>query len=346
MGLISNAISSAFQSLGESLMNFGDWCLKSSYKVWNGAGKIAITYARQDPADAKNAWATVTGDIFTTMVAVGASFAVLYFVLGWLNESIDIRTTFTVEAMFRFFVRAIIAFALVANSLAIAEGITRCATALVGTLSADVTIKEPDSFFDNIKDELNGGSDSGSGSSEKFVYVTDEFGNLTLVPESESPYEKSDTDNSGVSASSEDTAEGTLWLSYGLIALIGGLFGGAVIIVCAVEIVIAVMQRLFKMLLCIPFAPIAFAGFAGGREFSRSGEAWFRTYISYCLEAVVIVIAISISFSLFEDVTMFEEVGGAVGVILQIVETCMPMICTCACVKGADTVVRRCMGLG
>ena len=32
--------------------------------------------------------------------------------------------------------------------------------------------------------------------------------------------------------------------------------------------------------------------------------------------------------------------------ILTIVEYCLPMITACACVKGAEATVRRCLGLG
>ncbi len=306
MGLISSAVNSAFESFGKALMTPGKWFMNIGYSVWNGAGDIAIEYAKKDPMSSENAWGIVTGNIFDTMMAVAAALAVLYFVLGWLNESIDIRTTFSLEAMFRFFVRYIIAAALIVNSLTLAEGITRCTTALVSTLSCDMEAESMDGAFDD----------------------------LTLEME-------------------EEETEGGTWIAYGLMILIGGIVGGFVIIVCAVELVVAVMQRLFRMLLCIPFAPVALAGFAGGREFSRSGEAWIRTYVGYALEAVVIILAISISFGIFKDTTAFSTassavdgtMGGIVGVIMQICEYCLPMICTCACVKGADSVVRRCMGL-
>ena len=139
--------------------------------------------------------------------------------------------------------------------------------------------------------------------------------------------------------------------AYSLIlgALIGGLIGGMVIIVCGVSIVLAVLSRLFKLLLCIPFAPVAFAGFAGGGEFSQSGIAWIRTFIGYALEAVVIALAITISFGLFKDASLFSTGSkdtGVVAMVLMICEYCMPMITASACVKGAEITVRRCLGLG
>ena len=103
----------------------------------------------------------------------------------------------------------------------------------------------------------------------------------------------------------------------------------------------------FFLLLCIPFAPVAFAGFAGGHELSQSGIAWIRTYLSYALEAVVIVLAITLSFGLFADASLFQETDvNLVTLLLKICEFCVPMVTACACVKGANLVVRRCLGLG
>lgn len=147
----------------------------------------------------------------------------------------------------------------------------------------------------------------------------------------------------------EEDAGGVDWFTTGTIAIAGGFFGGLVLIVCAIQLVLAVLSRLFKMFLCIPFAPVAFSGFAGGREFSQSGIAWLRTFIGYALEVVVIVLAIIISMSLFTDGGMFQPDGEEsyqIKMILQICGYCMPMLAACASVKGAEMVVRRCLGLG
>ena len=131
--------------------------------------------------------------------------------------------------------------------------------------------------------------------------------------------------------------------------MIGGMIGGLTIIVCAVKLVISVLSRLFKVLLCIPFAPVAFSGFAGGYEFSQSGIAWIKTFIGYCLEAVVIALAILISFGMFQDAALFqasEESAVVVNAIMQICEYCMPMITACACVAAAEVTTRKCLGLG
>ena len=147
----------------------------------------------------------------------------------------------------------------------------------------------------------------------------------------------------------DDKATGTEWLGTGIISMIAGLFGGIVILVCGVQLILAVLSRLFKMYLCIPFGPVALSSFAGGHTISQTGISWIRTLLAYALEAVVIAIAIRISFGLFADGAVMsgsDTVSGALGAILTIVEYCLPMITACACVKGAEATIRRCLGLG
>lgn len=76
------------------------------------------------------------------------------------------------------------------------------------------------------------------------------------------------------------------------------------------------------------------------------GISWLKSFIGYGLEAVVIALAISISFGMFSDASLFstDDATGVVRLILLTCDYCMPMLTAVACVKGADTVVRRCMG--
>ena len=303
MGLISGAIDSALKSVGSGMMDTGEWMLQGGYGMWKSCSEVTMKYVQKNPMSQTNAWSIVTGSIYSLSLGIAASLAVLFFVMGWLRESIDIRNNFTLENTFRFFVRFAITASLIVNSLALVNGITQCATAVVSTMNAQMQETSAEGIFDDLRQAI-------------------------------------EEDNS---------ADGGTWLAIGFGSMIGGLLGGLVIIVCAVTLVLSVLSRLFKLLLCIPFAPVAFAGFAGGAEFSQSGIAWLRTYIGYALEAVVIALAISISFGLFQDASLFGTSGTEVNVvtlILQICEYCMPMITACACVKGAEMTVRRCLGLG
>ena len=167
--------------------------------------------------------------------------------------------------------------------------------------------------------------------------------------EVESPEVESVFETVRESLEDDDDADGGTWIGMGLAGMLGGFFGGAVIMVCGVSLVLSVLSRLFRLLLCVPFAPAAFAGFAGGHEFAQTGIAWLRTFIGYALEAVVIALAISISYGMFSDANMFAsgaESGSVISLLLLICGYCMPMITACACVKGAEMTVRRCLGLG
>ena len=91
MGLISGAIDSAFESIGTSMLNGGEWFIQAGYKMWQQCSSITLTYVERNPMSQASAWGIVTGGIFTISMAVAASLSVLFFVLGWLRESILFR---------------------------------------------------------------------------------------------------------------------------------------------------------------------------------------------------------------------------------------------------------------
>ena len=306
MGVISSALNSALENLGRATMDVGNNGLLYGYNVWEKCCSITVNYLKVSPVSGGgNAWSIVTGSIFNISMGIAASLSILFFVIGWLNESIDVRNNFSLENMFRFFIRYVITASLIVNSLALVQGVVDCSTALV--TSVDV-----------------------SEASMKGDKVENVFKDLQKTME-------------------DDDATGTEWLGTGIISMIAGLFGGIVILVCGVQLILAVLSRLFKMYLCIPFGPVALSSFAGGHTLSQTGISWIRTLFAYALEAVVIAIAIKISFGLFADGGMMGSssgTSGALGAILTIVEYCLPMITACACVKGAEATIRRCLGLG
>lgn len=293
-------IDSALQGFGESMFSVGENFLTAGYKFWKSCSNITLDYVKKNPMAQSHAWGTVTGSIYTMSLAIAGSLAVLFFVMGWLRESIDIRNNFSLENMMRFFIRLIITTSLIVNSLSIVTSIVTCSVAITSSVSVSIDNGKMDGIFDDLRETME-----------------------------------------------EDDTGGLGWIGMGIGGMIGGIIGGLVIIVCGIQLVLAVLSRLFKLLLCIPFAPPAFATFAGGAGLSRTGEAWIKTFLGYALEAVVISLAISISFGLFKDNTLFPKNKEAdfVSLILYICQYCVPMITACACVKSADTVVSRCLGL-
>lgn len=294
-----NILEKAFTALGSAMMGGGSNFLKAGYGVWKAAADAAVTYAKMEPMQETTAWSIVTGGIYTLSLSFAASLCVLFFVLGWLQESIDLRSNFQLENIFRFLIRYILTIALIANALALAQGIADCTSAIVETVSTDMTTEEADEgVFAAVRAEL------------------------------------------------EEEDDAVKWMEYGIICFIGGLMGGVTIIVCAFNLLVTVASRLFRVLLCIPFAPCAMASFAGGREYAHIGRSWLRSYIGYCLQAVVVVLALAVSMGLFQDARVFSGADSVfLDAVLRICSFCLPMITACACVRGADEIVRRCLGL-
>ena len=306
MGVISSALNAALENLGRATMDVGNDGLMAGYNVWKKCCNITVSYLKVHPGSGGgNAWGIVTGNLFGISMGIASSLSILFFVIGWLNESIDVRNNFSLENMFRFFVRYVITASLVVNCLAIVNGVADTSAALVSAVNVSASSMKsggPENVFEELKGAME-----------------------------------------------EEEADGTAWLGTGLISMIAGLFGGIVILVCGVQLILAVLSRLFKLYLCIPFGPVALSSFAGGHTLSQTGISWLRTLFAYSLEAVVIAIAIRISFGMFADGGMMTSSGnvtGAVGAVLTIVEYCLPMITGCACVKGAEVTIRRCLGLG
>ena len=280
MGLIDSAIFGAMEAVGSGMMDAGNFFLKGGYSVWGSFSKVAMRYVQQQP-ESLGAWQVVTGSVYTLSTGIAASLSVLFFVLGWMRNSVEIRNNFSIDEVFKFCIRYVLTAGLIVNALALISSVSECATAVVAVIYEEEGLENqeaPDDLFEKAKDSLEDGDS-----------------------------------------------------------------------VCSVQLVLSVLSRLFKMYLCIPFAPVAFAGFAGGHEMARSGIAWIQTFLSYALEAVVIVLAITVSYGLLSGGGLFEAGDGtwnAATMILQICGYCMPFACAAASVKGAELVVRRCLGLG
>lgn len=283
---IQNMIASLLRGMGELLMDCGERFIRGGYDAWTWCSAEVLKFSILDP-QSMTSWSTVRG-LLNAFVAVGVSLAVLYFVLGWVHESIDIRTTFTMENLVRMFVRFVITIALVTNSAQLAVDISQIAVSLTGAASAmissQLTMEEP-TFLKDYREYLSDQWDSAG-----------------------KPKKKSDgrkkTGSGEESGKDESVSRWTLALNYlggGFLSLIAGIFGGAIIVISGINIVLAVFTRLFKVLLAVPFAPIALAGFAGGGAYSQTGISWLKTYTGYCLEAFLITLAVGLSFPLFHN---------------------------------------------
>lgn len=323
LGNILKLITSLFKLLGDLLIDCGALFVKGGLYAWNAMMTMSLSEVKKSPLSHAEAWFFVSrGSIYTTTMAVGSALLVTYFLIGWLKDSIDIRANFTLENMFKLFIRLAITAGLVANSSALTFGITNTCVAITSTVSTPSnktdTMKLADDAFSGIKKNL------------------------------EKEYKKADK-----KSNSDASLVNMKWFVVGFEAILGGLAAMAIIMVSGVSILVTVLKRLFKVYMCIPFGPIALAGFAGGQEMFSTGITWLKTFIGYLMEAFVIAIAIALSYKLFKDMnfhfapsTSSNTNDSVVLMIQSLFNLCMPMACTAACVKGADGVVRSCLGLG
>lgn len=297
---MSFLVDGILESMGNAMIDAGANCLKGATFIWNGCNGLSMKYLKMNPQSLSSGWSTVTGPLYSLSLGIGGALTVMYFLLGCTRDSIDIRSTFSFDGIFKLFVRLVLTTSLIANSLALVTGITECATAVVSTINMELSDEQDVDVFDSFKNQL-----------------------------------------------AEDKASGGTVLSSGLVGMISGFFGAAIIIVCGFQILLSVFSRLFKMYLCIPLAPAAFAGFAGGSSFNQTGIAWLRTFIAFALEAVVIALAIAISYGLTRDAAAFNvtEKASVIGIMLTVCGYCIPMLACSTSTRLADSTVRRCLGL-
>lgn len=291
MGFIDDAMT----KIGETLVNVGETALDAGLSVWKQCSRVVLQYTTQDPTSMSAIWSNISG-IYNMFLGVGASLMVFYFVVGWLNESIDIKRNFTTDALFRFFIRLSITAAALTNGMTFIMGCMRVSAVMAGQVGMIIT----DSYSaDGIFDSLTEGLESGE------------------------------------------------LMKIGILCMIAGLLGCAIIIVCGVSIILSVLSRFFKIFMCIPFDPPAIASFAGGRELSQSAAAWLKTFLAYCLEVVVIAMALMLAFSFFAGRAQFlpESSKGFGAVLIKLVNVFLPMVTAVSCVKGAEGILRRTLGL-
>lgn len=303
MGLIESA--------GTMMLNLAGSMMKIGYSGWEGCIEITNQILVQNPQNG-DGWNVVgpSSGIYTLMSTIGASLLVLYFVLGWLKESIDIRNNFTLENMFRFFVRFAIAATIVSSAASLATGMIDCSVAMVSQVAEN--------------------------NAQNMEEVGDVFSSVKLALED------------------EGDEDGWMIVICGMICLLLSIFGSVIVIINGVKIIITVMQRIFKLLIAVPFAPVSLAGFAGGHEFSQMGIAWVKTFIGYALEAVVIAVALQISLVLMGNLSIVSSLSSdnpdtiyyITFATLSVVDACLPMIAANACTSGAENIVRHVMGVG
>lgn len=115
-------------NLGESILDI----LSIAYAFWNNQVQTVFSILGQSPADFKGGkpWAVVES-VEPLFVGVGSSLVIIFFVVGFCSESVEIRHEIRFEAILRMLIRVCLAEFLVANHLTIAKSIFESVGALI-----------------------------------------------------------------------------------------------------------------------------------------------------------------------------------------------------------------------
>lgn len=111
--------------------------LEMVFGFWNSQVGLVFSMLGQSPVNFKGGgpWAVVES-VQPVFVAVGASLVVLFFVIGFCAESVDIREEMRFESILRMLIRLILAEWLVINNVTIMKAFFATIGNLVNTLSA------------------------------------------------------------------------------------------------------------------------------------------------------------------------------------------------------------------
>ncbi len=150
-----------------------------------------------------------------------------------------------------------------------------------------------------------------------------------------------------------DFEEVALGPGKGLVALLFALVTVLVMMLCAGVIVYVVYFRYIKILMCLPFAPLAISTITGNREVKRTSYAYLRYFCSLALESIVIMLALMLCNAILgggmpELVKAIEGIGWHVGDLMTLILDCFMLMFTCCLtvgsVKGAEQLALRMIG--
>ena len=115
--------------------------LEMVFGVWNNQISLVFSMLGQSPVSFKGGgpWAIIEG-IEPIFVAVGSSLVVLFFVIGFCSESVDVKDEMRFESILRMFIRLGLAEWFVANNVTIMKAFFTSIGNLVNLMSAGTTV--------------------------------------------------------------------------------------------------------------------------------------------------------------------------------------------------------------
>lgn len=115
--------------------------LEMVFGFWNNQISLVFSMLGQSPVSFKSGgpWAIIEG-IEPIFVAVGSSLVVLFFVIGFCSESVDVKDEMRFESILRMFIRLGLAEWFVANNVTIMKAFFTSIGNLVNLMSAGTTV--------------------------------------------------------------------------------------------------------------------------------------------------------------------------------------------------------------
>ncbi len=138
--------------LGDKILEL----LSMVFGFWNNQVSLVFALLGQSPTAFKGGgpWGIIEG-IEPVFVAVGSSFVVLFFVIGFCSESVDVKEDMRFEVILRMLIRLAIAEWMVTNSITVMKAIFTSVGNLVGLLSqGNITTLEIDTTQADIIKKL------------------------------------------------------------------------------------------------------------------------------------------------------------------------------------------------
>ncbi len=116
--------------------------LEMVFGFWNNQISLVFSMLGQSPVDFKGGgpWAVIEG-IEPIFVGVGSSLVVLFFVIGFCSESVDVKEEMRFESILRMLIRLGLAEWFVANNVTIMKAFFTSIGNLVNALSAGTTVQ-------------------------------------------------------------------------------------------------------------------------------------------------------------------------------------------------------------
>ena len=116
--------------------------LEMVFGFWNNQISLVFSMLGQSPVNFKGVgpWAIIEG-IEPIFVAVGSSLVVLFFVIGFCSESVDVKEEMRFESILRMLIRLALAEWFVANNVTIMKAFFSTIGNLVNALSAGTTVQ-------------------------------------------------------------------------------------------------------------------------------------------------------------------------------------------------------------